>query len=60
MDPNASLRTLELCVQERDFDTAEEYCDYLDRWIAAGGFEPTWDNHPDGAAYFNSWQRRNR
>lgn len=52
MDPNATLRLIAECLEDRDYGSALESCFDLKRWIANGGFQPEWDAYPAASAYF--------
>jgi hypothetical protein len=52
MDPNATLMEIESALIEGDKETAAERCDDLNDWLNRGGFEPSWNKHPQATTYY--------
>lgn len=56
MDPNATLQFVDQFIRDRrEGEEVDEACETLSKWIRDGGFEPAWDLHRLGMAYFATW-----
>lgn len=54
MDPDATLMAINDSILCKDFDNADEHCEYLTEWLDKGGREPNWGNWPEATEYFYS------
>jgi len=48
MDPDATWQAIIDHLRKDDYESAQEYAEYLAVWLDKGGFKPyTWSNTPD-------------
>ena len=52
MDPDKTLELIEEALNILDYKEAEEKASLLAKWIEKKGFEPNWDNFPQGKKFY--------
>lgn len=62
MDPNANLQEqaflLPPPLTQAESRRLSELRRSLQEWLSRGGFEPTWNRHPEATKAFRAWQRK--
>jgi hypothetical protein len=52
MDPDTTLKLIADHLESGDEEAAENSCRDLNEWMAQGGFNPIWANHPTATDFY--------